>query len=127
MRNGNKTKTTQEQERRKTETETAARLLTFSEDQEQPQDLKPITATETETTAGQDQDGEQQAKVYQDQIYFWVDDFNEREYPNKTEEELKENRAYFPQLIRHIYNNYIKGLLHTDTTKRSYRENKYNI
>lgn len=112
-----------------TETKQTTQLLNLSHDQEtaaaavlgQDQDNAP-----EESEAEQDQE-RTQAEVYQDQIYFLVDDFNEREYPNKTEEELKENRAYFPQLIRYIYNNYVKGLLHTDTTKRSYKENKYNI
>ena len=40
---------------------------------------------------------------------------------------MKNNKAFFPALIDYIYNNYLKQLLHTDTTKRGYRENKYNI
>ena len=116
---------------KKTEAKTEQKnnqLLNLSHDQEttaavlvQDQDTAP-----EESEAGQDQE-RTQAEVYQDQIYFLVDDFNEREYPNKTQEELKQDRAYFPQLIDYIYNNYVKGLLHTDTTKRSYKENKYNI
>ena len=114
-----------------TKTEQKTQLLTFPHDQEQNETTAAVLGQDQEQqTAPEESEHDQertQAEVYQDQIYFLVDDFNEREYPNKSQEELKQDRAYFPQLIDYLYNSYIKGLLHTDTTKKSYKENKYNI
>lgn len=107
-------------------------LLNLSNDQERNETTAAAVLGQDQDNAPEESEAEHdqertQAEVYQDQIYFLVDDFNEREYPNKSQEELKQDRAYFPQLIDYLYNSYIKGLLHTDTTKRSYKENKYNI
>ena len=89
-----------------------------------------IQTTETETNTKQlepiKEDPENNLKIYQDKIYFLVDDFIEREYPGLTQEELKNNKGFFPALIQYINLNYIQGLLHTKLSK-GYKEPKYNI
>lgn len=66
-------------------------------------------------------------KVYQDKMLFLVDEFIDTEYPEKTQEEIKQDRAFFPLLIDYLHNNYLKGLLHTDRTNKDYKNNKYSI
>ena len=50
-------------------------------------------------------------EIYNNIIYGIVDSFIDAEYPNKSQEELKTDRAFFPRLIDYIYNNYIGELL----------------
>ena len=67
-------------------------------------------------------------KIYNNTIYGLVDDFIEREYAGLTDNELKENKAFFPLLVKYIYDNYIGDLLKNKTI---YKVNKikpeYNI
>ena len=50
--------------------------------------------------------------VYDNQIFALVDDVkNTPQFINKTDEELKKDKAFFPTLIDYIYNNYIGDLL----------------
>lgn len=67
-------------------------------------------------------------KIYNNTIYGLVDDFIEREYAGMTNEELKQDKAFFPLLVKYIYDNYIGDLLKNKTV---YKVNKikpeYNI
>lgn len=50
--------------------------------------------------------------IYQNNIYALVDDVKqESQFSGLTDEELKNNKAFFPTLIDYIYNNYIGDLL----------------
>lgn len=98
--------------------------ITLAQDQEQKQAPAPaFDHQEQEQEHGEDQEI---AQVYQDKIYFLVDDFIEREYPEKTQEELKQDRAFFPLLVNYINKNYLQELLHTHM-KKGYKEPSYNI
>ena len=116
-----------------------AKTIENNHDQEQENKIIAPAILETETrsdlTSGeqtQDQEqeqtenGEDQAQVYQDKIYFLVDDFIEREYAGKTQEELKQDRAFFPLLVNYLNRNYLQALLHTHM-KKGYKEPSYNI
>lgn len=46
-------------------------------------------------------------KIYNNNIYVLVDDLIEREYAGKSQEELKQNRSFFPVLVNYIYKNYL--------------------
>ena len=50
-------------------------------------------------------------KVYNNNIDLYTDQFIESEYPEKSIDDLKQDRAFFPRLIQYIYNNYIGDLL----------------
>lgn len=116
-----------------------AKTIENNHDQEQENKIIAPAILETETrsdlTSGeqtQDQEqeqtenGEDQAQVYQDKIYFLVDDFIDREYAGKTQEELKQDRAFFPLLVNYLNRNYLQALLHTHM-KKGYKEPSYNI
>ena len=50
--------------------------------------------------------------IYQNNIYALVDDVKqEPRFNNKTDEELKQDKSFFPLLVNYIYNNYIGNLL----------------
>lgn len=50
--------------------------------------------------------------IYQNRIYELVDDLKqEPRFINKTNEELKDDKSFFPSLVNYIYNNYIGDLL----------------
>jgi len=50
--------------------------------------------------------------IYKNNIYALVDDVKqEPQFINKSDEELKDNKAFFSVLIDYIYNNYIGDLL----------------
>lgn len=50
--------------------------------------------------------------IYQNNIYALVDDVKQQpQFSGQTEEELKNNKAFFPTLIDYIYINYIGDLL----------------
>lgn len=86
------------------------------------------TETETNTPAtipenNLDQiENETPYKIYNNTIYSLVDDFIDREYAGLTENELKENKAFFPLLIDYLYNNYIGDLL----CNKGYKKVVYN-
>ena len=50
-------------------------------------------------------------KIYNNTIYSLVDDFIELEYQNREKEELKQDKAFFPLLVKYLYDNYIGDLL----------------
>lgn len=50
-------------------------------------------------------------EIYNNIIYGLVDSFIDAEYPNKSQEELKQDKAFFPRLTHYLYNNYIGELL----------------
>lgn len=54
-----------------------------------------------------DTEKEDHYKIYNNIIYGLVDDFIEREYAGLTNEELKQDKAFFPLLVQYIYNNYL--------------------
>lgn len=50
--------------------------------------------------------------IYQNKIYELVDDVKqEPRFANKSDEELKQDKSFFPSLVNYIYNNYIGDLL----------------
>ena len=50
--------------------------------------------------------------IYQNNIYALVDDVKElKQFQGLTDEELKNNKSFFPVLVNYIYNNYIGELL----------------
>ena len=50
--------------------------------------------------------------IYQNNIYALVDDLKQdSQFIGLTDEEIKNNRAFFPRLVQYIYNNYIGELL----------------
>jgi len=50
--------------------------------------------------------------IYKNNIYALVDDVkNDSQFLGLTDEELKENKSFFPRLIHYIYINYIGDLL----------------
>ena len=67
-----------------------------------------------QTTAIKEQEREQLTPdvIYKNNIYALVDDVKELEqFKGLTDEELKNNKSFFPSLIDYIYNNYIGELL----------------
>ena len=50
--------------------------------------------------------------IYQNNIYALVDDLKQDEqFQSLTDEEIKNNKAFFPRLVNYIYNNYLGDLL----------------
>ena len=50
--------------------------------------------------------------IYQNNIYALVDDLKQdNQFIGLTDEELKNNKAFFPRLVQYIYNNYLGNLL----------------
>lgn len=85
------------------------------------QEIKTKTKTTTENekllpTKEEQQEQEQKAlapdAIYKNNIYALVDDLkNDNQFIGLTDEELKNNKAFFPRLVNYIYNNYISELL----------------
>ena len=50
-------------------------------------------------------------KIYENNIYSYIDEFIDGNYAGQTETELKENRSFFPSLIQYLYNNYLGNVL----------------
>lgn len=72
------------------------------------------------------QTGEQPEQVSPDLIYYnnielYTSELIEKEYQNKSQEELKQDKSFFPRLIQYIYNNYLGDLLRN---KLSYKLQK---
>lgn len=68
------------------------------------QEQNEITTTEAEKV--------EPIAIYNNQIYALVDDLkNDNQFKGLTDEELKNNKAFFPRLVNYIYNNYIGELL----------------
>ena len=72
-----------------------------------PTDLETMDAESTETMTPD--------KIYYNNIMSYTDDFILSEYPDKTTEELKQDKAFFPQLINYIYKNCIGDILKNKT------------
>ena len=71
---------------------------------EQEQKQNEITEQERETLTPD--------IIYKNNIYALVDDVKqEQRFINKTDEELKNDKSFFPVLVDYIYNNYIGDLL----------------
>lgn len=50
--------------------------------------------------------------IYQNNIYALVDDLKQdKQFQGLTDEDIKNNKAFFPRLIQYLYNNYIGELL----------------
>ena len=45
--------------------------------------------------------------IYNNNIELLTDEFIDKEYPNTSIDDLKQNKSFFPLLIKYIYNNYI--------------------
>ena len=68
------------------------------------QEQNEITTTEAEKV--------EPIAIYNNQIYALVDDLkNDSQFIGLTDEELKNNKAFFPRLTQYIYNNYLGDLL----------------
>ena len=66
---------------------------------------------------------EQPYKIYDNNIYSLVDEFIEQNYSGLTDQELKQDKAFFPLLVDYLYDNYIGELL-----DNKYKKNTmYNI
>ena len=50
-------------------------------------------------------------KIYLNNLYSYIDDLIISEYPNKSQEELKQDKSFFPRLVQYLYNNYIGDIL----------------
>ena len=69
----------------------------------QEQEQNSITGTAEKVTP---------SAIYQNNIYALVDDLKQdNQFIGLTDEELKNNKAFFPRLVDYIYNNYIGDLL----------------
>lgn len=50
--------------------------------------------------------------IYKNNIYALVDDLKQdNQFQGLTDEEIKNNKAFFPRLVNYIYNNYLGDLL----------------
>ena len=66
--------------------------------------------------------------IYNNNIELYVDDFIMFNYPDKTREELKQDKAFFPLLVKYIYDNYIGDLLKNKTIHKVNKiKPEYNI
>ena len=85
------------------------------------------TGTETNTRQPEltKEDPENNLKIYQDKIYFLVDDFIDREYPGLTQEELINAKGFFDLLLSYLSQNYVKGIVQETSLPR--RKLRYNI
>ena len=57
-------------------------------------------------------------KIYNNNIYALVDDFIEQNYNGLSDQELKQDKAFFPLLVNYLYKNYICNLLGDNRYKR---------
>ena len=76
--------------------------------------MKDKTQEQEQTELEQIEQAEQVAPdvIYQNNIYALVDDVKQLpQFANKSDEELKNTKSFFPSLIDYIYNNYIGELL----------------
>lgn len=81
----------------------------FKQDQKQ---VEKITPTNLET-----KEEIEPYKIYNNNIMSYVDDFILSEYPDKSIEDLKTDRAFFPLLIDYLYNNCICNVLDNKCNK----------
>lgn len=58
-----------------------------------------------------DDNGIESYRIYNNNIELLCDELITRQFDNKSKEELKQNRSFFPCLISYIYNNYLGELL----------------
>lgn len=70
---------------------------------EAPQELQQITQEQTALTPD---------RIYQNNIYALVDDLKQdNQFKGLTDEEIKNNKSFFPRLVNYIYNSYLGELL----------------
>ena len=87
----------------KTTTKTKTEIITDQENAA-PSQIIPATDAEREQIAPE--------VIYQNNIYALVDDMKtDPQFDGLTDQELKQDKAFFPRLINYIYNNYIGELL----------------
>lgn len=82
-----------------------------------------ITTTGTDPATISEQETEKitPAQIYKNNIYALVDDVKqEPQFINKSDEELKQDKSFFPILVDYIYDNYIGDLLGN-------KKNKYSV
>lgn len=102
-------------------------------DQDTKNQLETIEPNEPENMEDQNKGDQELCQVYRDKVFYLVDDFIEREYNGKTDEELKQDNGFFERLNLYIYNNYLKSLLHPielkqdGTIKQSKQYNIYQL
>lgn len=87
-----------------------------------PESAGTITTTEIETGSETETGTAANYEIYNNTIYAIVDDFINENYAGLTENELKENKAFFPLLVDYLYNNYIGDLL----CNKGYKKVVYN-
>ena len=75
---------------------------------EEKQTPAPVSAP---VSVSDDQTTPDNYKIYENNIYSYIDEFIEGNYAGQTETELKENKAFFPLLVDYLYDNYIGDLL----------------
>lgn len=74
--------------------------------------LEVVTVEEEQTALAPD-------VIYKNNIYALVDDLkDDSQFIGLTDEELKNNKAFFPRLIQYIYNSYIGDLLNNKHGKQ---------
>ena len=100
-------KDTKEKEQR-TEKTTASRLTRETTQPALEVSRVPVVADQIDTETP---DNENDYQIYNNIIYGIVDSFIESEYAGRTQEELKQDKAFFPRLTQYLYNNYIGDLL----------------
>ena len=99
---------------KKKEEQTKTIFLSGEEEQKIPA-ARPVVVSpsmdpekeEVKTEEGPEQDN----YIYTNNIYSYVDEFINLEYPGIDNKELKQDKAFFPLLVQYLYNTYIGDLL----------------
>ena len=73
--------------------------------------LQAKAAPDLPAEAEQEQNETPAYVIYNNNIYSYVDDLIISEYPDKSQEELKQDRSFFPRMVQYLYNNYLGDLL----------------
>ena len=85
---------------------------TIRTNREQEQEQNRMQTENQIMTTEEEQTALAPDRIYKNNIYALVDEVKELEqFSGLTDEELKNNKAFFPVLVNYIYNNYIGDLL----------------
>lgn len=77
-----------------------------NEIREAPQEITPA-----------EQEAENPYIIYNNDIELYTDEFISRNYPDKSKEELKQDKSFFPLLIDYLYDNCIVNILNNKNNK----------
>lgn len=95
----------EKEKEKQAQTENTKTLDTIGEEKQTPAPVSaPVSVSDDQTTPDN-------YKIYENNIYSYIDEFIEGNYAGQTETELKENRSFFPSLIQYLYNNYLGDAL----------------